>query len=265
MDIQTLAHLSDLHMGRSEEQRRAAALLCDALLALDVGHVVVTGDLTHRGRAGEWALFEETFAPLLAARRITLVPGNHDRLGDEVARRIMPDERVQLQMRDGLHLVRVDSTGPHNRFLLAGHGALCERVLDQIDAALENVAPDALAVVMLHHHPLPLPEETFSEHLAASVGLPFAAELRLGHALLARISGRCDLVLHGHRHIPRARTLRLSHTRPLGLYNAGCSTELGRFRLFRHAGGALLGPPLWLDAEEVTTGLTLPALEEVAS
>jgi 3',5'-cyclic AMP phosphodiesterase CpdA len=254
MDIQTLAHLSDLHMGRSDEQLRAAMTLRDALLALDVSHVVVTGDLTHRGRVAEWSRFEEVFAPLMP--RVTLVPGNHDRLGDEVARRMMPGERVEVVKRDGLHLVRVDSTGPHNRFLLAGHGALCERVLDQVDAALEDVACDALTVVMLHHHPLPLPEETLSEHLAASVGLPFAAELRLGHAMLQRISGRCDLVLHGHRHVPRAHTLRMSRTRPLGLYNAGCSTEIGRFRMFRHAQGALLGPPLWLDAEEVTAGLS---------
>lgn len=261
MDIQTLAHLSDLHMGRSEDTRQAAARLRDALIELDVSHVVVTGDLTHRGRSAEWALFEEVFAPLIALRRVTLVPGNHDRLGDEVARRMMPGERVQVVQQPGLHLVRVDSTGSHNRFLLAGHGALCERVIDQIDAALERVPIDSLAVVMLHHHPLPLPEETFSERLASGIGLPFASELRLGQALLTRIAGRCDLVLHGHRHVPRVQSVRLAVSRPLGLYNAGCSTALGRFRMFRHAAGALLGPPLWLDAEEVTGGDRTLAVE----
>jgi hypothetical protein len=36
--------------------------------------------------------------------------------------------------------------------------------------------------------------------------------------------------------------------RPLGLYNAGCSTALGRFRLFTHEEGRLLHKPFWVDA-----------------
>ena len=55
-----------------------------------------------------------------------------------------------------------------------------------------------------------------------------------------RLRGRCDLVLHGHRHVPRARTLFADDARPLGLYNAGCTPALGRFRVFAHAGGRLL-------------------------
>jgi hypothetical protein len=109
-------------------------------------------------------------------------------------------------------------------------------------------------VVTLHHHPLPLPEETLPELLATRVGLPYATELRHGHALLTRLRGRCDLVLHGHRHVPRAATLWPRDERPLGLYNAGCSPALGRFRIFAHAAGRLLGAPGWLDARDRAAG-----------
>ena len=55
--------------------------------------------------------------------------------------------------------------------------------------------------VLLHHHVHRLPGDTVWEHLAALVGLPWTAELKRGTALLARLRGRCDLVL-GHRHVP---------------------------------------------------------------
>jgi hypothetical protein len=45
--------------------------------------------------------------------------------------------------------------------------------------------------------------------------------------------------------------------RPLGLFNAGCSTALGRFRRFAHRNGALLGEPQWVE------GVPEPLLQEV--
>ena len=53
------------------------------------------------------------------------------------------------------------------------------------------------------------------------MGWRFTHELERGRELLARIRGRCDLVLHGHRHVPSAHTLFAGEPRPLGLYNAG--------------------------------------------
>src|SRR5262245_53280871 len=105
----TLAHISDLHLGRSREDEARAGQLCRALVEIGADHVVVTGDVTHRGRRGELALFERAFAPLLAAGAMTIVPGNHDRLGDDLEERIMPGARVQARAVDGLYLVRVNS------------------------------------------------------------------------------------------------------------------------------------------------------------
>jgi len=256
--IRTLAHLSDLHLGRSLQWDVEVARAIDAAAAVD--HVVISGDVTDRGRTDDYARFERLIAPL--AGRVSVVPGNHDRLGDDAGARLRRGNRVQVDARPGLHIVRVDSTGAHNRFLLAGHGDVCARLIDDIGAAVDDAPCDAVVVVTLHHHVLPQPEETLPEWLSTRIGLPYATELRLGVRLLDRLRGRCDLVLHGHRHVPRATTLFADDARRLGLYNAGCTPRLGRFRVFAHAHGRLAGTPGWLLAREQRAPLV--AKERVA-
>ena len=78
----TIAHISDLHLGRDRRTDAGVALLAESLCAADVGVVLVTGDVTDRGRRAELAAFEELFAPL-RDRRVVVVPGNHDRLGED--------------------------------------------------------------------------------------------------------------------------------------------------------------------------------------
>jgi hypothetical protein len=154
--------------------------------------------------------------------------------------------RVQAHVAQGLYLVRVDSTAPHNRYVIAGHGQLSERDLADVERALDGAPRGALVVVLLHHHPLPLPEEEPLERLSAFFGWPFTAELHTGRTLLERLRGRCDLVLHGHRHVASAHHLYVGDPRPLLVFNAGSSTKSGRARLFCHDQGRLLGWPTWL-------------------
>jgi predicted phosphodiesterase len=268
MRKRTLAHLSDLHLGRSRDVERSAARLCRALLDARVDHAIVTGDVTDRGRRAELLAFERAFAPLIDSGRLTVVPGNHDRLGDDVASTIARGRRVSVVTRPGLHLVVVDSTGAHNRSLLAGHGELGARDLDAIDEAIDGAAADALVVVALHHHPMRLPEELFIERVSGWLGMPNAAELALGPALLGRLRGRCDLVLHGHRHQPRAAAIGLFDARPLGIYNAGSTTLLGAARLLAHAGGRLAGEAEWLrqaDADEVDVAPPPPLVVDLGA
>jgi predicted phosphodiesterase len=248
MRFRTLAHLSDLHIGRSPASDRAAAALASALLAQRVDHVVVTGDVTHRGRLGELATFHALYAPLFAEGRITVVPGNHDRWNDGVAKEIMKGKRVDVARGDGLYLVRVDSSGPQNRAFWISEGRLTRGTLAEIDAAFDDAPPSAVSVLLLHHHLVPQPEETLAEGLAAFLGWPHVGELPLGRALLERLRGRCDLILHGHRHVPGAFVPWPDDARPLEIYNAGSSTELERVRLFSHAAGLLQREPSWLEA-----------------
>jgi 3',5'-cyclic AMP phosphodiesterase CpdA len=242
-----LAHLSDLHMGRSPEDDAQAEQLARALVELGIDHVLVTGDITHKGRTREWELFQETFAAFFATDRITTVPGNHDRLGDDLGETIMPGPRVQSVIHDGLHVIRVNSTGDHNRSWIAGHGLLLAEDIDAVDVALDETPRDHLTVIALHHHVVPLPEEHAAERLSFLLGWPFTAELSRGRELLDRLRGRCGLVLHGHRHVPRGVRLQEGmHT--VRIFNAGSSTILGGVRIFEHTAGVLVNSPWWLEA-----------------
>ncbi len=240
-----LAHISDLHLGRDAAGEAAAEALCAELVAAEVGVVVATGDLTHRGRLAELRRFERIFAPL--AERLVVVPGNHDRLGDDLRAAIMPGPRVQAVARGGLWLISVDSTAPHNRSLIASHGAIEADDLAALDEALGAAPSGSLVAVALHHHLLPLPEEHVGERLAALLGWPHAAEVAGGPELVQALRGRCDLVLHGHRHRAAELTLDAGAPRPLRVLNAGSTPELGRARLLAHEAGRLLAQA-WLGS-----------------
>ena len=240
--LRTFAHLSDLHLGAGPAAAHACRRLCSALLAVRVGRVIVTGDITHRGLQSELETFRSMFAPLFEEGRMVVVPGNHDRLGNGVASALMSAPRVQAEDHGGVFMVRFDSTGPHNRRWFDSHGQMDEADMDAICAALDGAPPGSLRLLLLHHHLLPLPDDHLMERVITQLGWPNAAELASGHEMVARLQGRCDLVLHGHRHRPaeiEAGTLRV--------FNGGCSTGLQACRIFAAAGGELVHGPRWLD------------------
>ncbi|HET8725273.1 MAG TPA: metallophosphoesterase [Anaeromyxobacteraceae bacterium] len=245
-----MAHVSDLHVGRDASTDEAARRLAAALAGARVDAVLLTGDVTHRGLASELARFEAIFRPLIDAGRLAIVPGNHDRMGDDAGRALMRGGRVAVAGFDGLHVVRVDSTAPHNRSLVDGHGALSAQDVADVVQAVAMAPAGSLPVVMLHHHVLPLPVEDLAERLATLVGLPCADELPLGEDLLGQVLGRCRLVLHGHRHVPSEFRVELPGVPSLRILNAGSTTLLGRARLFAHAGGQIAWEG-WLSTESV--------------
>jgi len=256
--MRTLVHISDLHIGRDEATDEAARRLARMLVEARVDQVLVTGDITHRGMAPELSRYERIFAPLLETGRLAAVPGNHDRMGDDAARGLMRGGRVAITDAPGLHVVRVDSTAPHNRSLIDGHGELSAQDVADVRLALDETPPGALPVVMLHHHVLPLPVEDLAEKLATLVGLPCADELPLGEDLLGRILGRCRLVLHGHRHVPAEFRVALPGGMPMRILNAGSSTILGRARIIAHVAGELAWEG-WLASETVAARSWRPA------
>jgi len=252
--LQTFAHLSDLHLGAGAAAAHACRRLCSALLAIRVQRVIVTGDVTHRGRRAELELFRSAFAPLFDEGRMIVVPGNHDRLGDEVASELMGEARVLAEEHGSLFVVRFDSTGAHNRRWFDSHGQMDERDMDAICAAFGRAPAGSLRVLLLHHHLLALPDDHVMERVVTRLGWPNARELARGEELVARLQGRCDLVLHGHRHQPAE-----SEAGSLRIFNGGCSTGLQACRIFAAAGGELVHAPRWLDARPVSFTATSPS------
>ena len=240
----TFGHLSDLHFGCDEDVPVRMHRMVQHILATGLDHVVLTGDITHRGREEEYEAFLEVFDPLLRRGMVTMVPGNHDRGGDDVADSIMYGRRVAARSHGDLFLVQLDSTGPHNRHMFRGHGLVTPTDLLALRDALDDARASQLVIVLMHHHPYPLPEEGALERFSAWAGLPYAAELHSGADVLAIARGRADLLLHGHRHVATHR-LDLDTSRSLGIYNAGCTPALGRFRVFSHHAGRLTAPPAW--------------------
>jgi Icc protein len=161
----------------------------------------------------------------------------------------MGPARVAVAHHPGLTLVSLDTTGEHNRSLLAGHGLLTDQDLAAVRRGLEQASVGAIVALVMHHHPLPLPHDNRTERWLARLGWSSGAELPLGGALVDLMRGRCDLVLHGHRHLPSTTGLFAAHggtPRPLTLCNAGSSTDLGHVRVFMHRAGRLVGTPIWM-------------------
>jgi 3',5'-cyclic AMP phosphodiesterase CpdA len=148
-----ILHISDLHLGRSTESEPLTALRA-LLPGLDPEILVVTGDLTHRGRRAELErareLLESLGLPLLA------VPGNHDipyvfptrftRTRDEWDRVFGTTEPVYISGR--LAVVGLNSVRPWRQ----QGGALESSQLERLLPKLEGTQAGALRTAALHHH-----------------------------------------------------------------------------------------------------------------
>lgn len=113
--------------------------------------VLLTGDLTDSGASAEYALLAELLARYPVAP-VFAIPGNHD------AREAMIAGLPATRHADGfvqyavegfpVRLVMLDTVVPG-----AGHGELCARRLDWLDATLA-AAPDRPTLIGMHHPPI---------------------------------------------------------------------------------------------------------------
>jgi 3',5'-cyclic AMP phosphodiesterase CpdA len=186
-----ILHISDLHLGRGATSEPITALR-ELIPGLAPEILVVTGDLTHRGRRAELErareLLESLGLPLLA------VPGNHDipyALPTRFTRTREGWERVfgttePVYTSDRLAVVGLNSVRPWRQ----QGGALESSQLDRFAPKLEGARAGALRTAALHHH------------LAAP---PWRAAhkrpVRHRDLVLQRFaSARVELVLSGHVH-----------------------------------------------------------------
>lgn len=188
-----LVHLSDLHFGATTPDLLDRLLEVVAGLAPDL--VVVSGDLTQRARAEQFA---EARAFLAALGRPWLaVPGNHDmplwnlplRLFAPFARyrRAVGRELQPVWQDDRVVVAGVNTANP----LAWKQGRITDRQLDRIGGIFAAAGDRARVVVM--HHPLEhLPQETQWQMQGAALALDRLPDLG------------AQIVLSGHIHVSYA-------------------------------------------------------------
>ncbi|HEX7311875.1 MAG TPA: metallophosphoesterase [Gaiellaceae bacterium] len=148
-----ILHISDLHLGHTTTPEPLDGLR-ELIPGLDPEILVVTGDLTHRGRPAELErareLLESLGPPLVA------VPGNHDIpyvFPTRFTRTREAWERVfgtaqPVYTSDRLAIVGMNSVRPWRQ----QGGAIETSQLDRLAPKLEGAPAGALRAVVLHHH-----------------------------------------------------------------------------------------------------------------
>ena len=197
-----IAQLSDLHCGSPYFDGALLETAVNETLALKPDVVVIGGDLTTEGYAGEFRMAQRFLEPLFTAGlNVLVIPGNHDSKnvgylhfrdafgpgdvadkGDRVATLAVPtgtDDTMNVQ------IVAIDSSKPD----LAEGEVGRERyrwIREQF------AAPADFKVFVLHHHLVPVPGTGRERNTVWDAG-----------DVLALLSDlKVDLVLSGHKHVP---------------------------------------------------------------
>lgn len=263
----TFAHLSDPHLTSPEgagfgelcnkralsylSWRRRRRFLHDPAvlerLVADLGtsgptHLAITGDLTNLGLPGECREAHEWLQSLAPPQRISLVPGNHDRLIDAawedtvglwsafmesdpgVAPSGTPTAYPSLKIRGPVAFIGLCSAVPTPPLLATGR--LGREQLRRLAEVLENTGHNGLFRAVLIHHP-PVPGAyKWRKRL---VDAESAADVIRTHG--------AELVLHGHTHRIIRNSLRGPDGRSIpvvGLASAS-STETSPERASRYS------------------------------
>jgi 3',5'-cyclic AMP phosphodiesterase CpdA len=184
-------HISDIHVGSKQELPIQRALE-PIVERIDPELVLVTGDLSHRGRREQ----HERAAAFLRGlnRPLHVIPGNHDispwtslrrftGTFDEFERQWESTEPVYRS--ENILAVGLNSVRPWRH----QSGALAERQLQWVAEQMANAPERALRIVTLHHHLLGAPWRSWKPPLS-----------RRTHALARLVDAGAELVVAGHVH-----------------------------------------------------------------
>ncbi len=184
--------LSDLHVGAHDDGRADVEEAIRRLVGAETPELVLaTGDLTHRNRPEQHrraAAFLRSLGPPVVA-----VPGNHDLprlpprrvLSPFAAFRAVWGETEPDYRSDFVVVCCLNSVRPWRY----QRGALDERQLDRVEAALAAARPGALRIVALHHHLTTAPWRTGKRTIP-----------RRSDVLASLVSSGAELVVSGHTH-----------------------------------------------------------------
>lgn len=190
----TILHVSDLHFGPPYVPAVGEALLRIAP-SLKPDFIVASGDFTQRATRQQFAEARDFLNRLPPVPKV-VVPGNHDvplyrvreRLFDPFSlyREYISSDLDQTMQCNGAYVVSLNSTSPRraltNGRIRAGQLEFCEQFLRQ-------APPEAIRVVVAHHHFAPAPD------YEADRAMPKAKR-----AMDRFVELGVDLILGGHLH-----------------------------------------------------------------
>lgn len=179
--MQVFAHISDIHIGGSEQSVDRAALVMRHLLSFPgrLDAILVTGDIADHALVEEY----ETARDLLRSPVPLIVcPGNHDAVVE--FEKVIGPANQALRL-DGATIALADSSIPGR-----ADGRLADETIAWLDEVLSE-RPDVPAFVGMHHP-------------AVALGVPYVDDIRLKEperlaALLDR-HPHVVAVLAGHAH-----------------------------------------------------------------
>jgi 3',5'-cyclic-AMP phosphodiesterase len=184
-----IAQISDLHIGSLNFKEELLVNAIDELNSLDPDVTIITGDITENGYYLEFQkavpYLDEIKSPIL------VVPGNHDarHVGDECFEELIKNRYDILKdKKHGLKVIGLDSSEPDLDYGRVGRSQQNWMEKELIKADEENL----YKIIALHHHIIPVPKTGRERNVLSDAG----------DILQSLMSGRADLVLSGHKHMP---------------------------------------------------------------
>ncbi len=191
-----LFHASDLHFGA--EDRAALNWFADRVAQGRPDAVIITGDITMRARAREFAAAAQWLGTLAAP--VTVEIGNHDmpyfNLFERFARPYRRYGRMEAMVEavidlPGLAIIPLHTTAPAQWRLNWSKGVVSRKWLSRTLAAVAHARSEGREVLIAAHHPL---RESGTRGTALTRGG--------NRALAALIGAGARAVLSGHVHDP---------------------------------------------------------------
>jgi 3',5'-cyclic AMP phosphodiesterase CpdA len=184
-----IAQISDLHIGSFNFREELLVKAIDELNSMDPDVTIITGDITENGYYLEFQravpYLDEIKSPIL------VVPGNHDarHVGDECFEELIKNRYDILKdKKHGLKVIGLDSSEPDLDYGRVGRSQQNWMEKELIKADEENL----YKIIALHHHIIPVPKTGRERNVLSDAG----------DILQSLMSGRADLVLSGHKHMP---------------------------------------------------------------
>ena len=239
--VTRILHISDVHTGTAEQTQLQAALP-RVIAELDPELVLMSGDLTHRGRRDQHARAAAFLRNL--ERPLVVIPGNHDIPPWSVGRFTHTwrefdrewSEREPVHRSETMLVIGLNSVRPYRH----QSGAISSDQLTRTQQLLDDAPDGALRVVAVHHHLLGAPWRAWKPPLSRrkqflSTLVTAGAELIVaGHVHQSAVAERREFeVVHGGERsavvtsapgLGQPRPNRRGEARGLHLYEAGDET-----------------------------------------